>query len=57
MENHLPKNKHRKETQATKLGPIKLTIEDKKNVKIPVWAGLGAIALGSALLFIAGKKS
>lgn len=46
-----------KETQEAKLGPIELTIKDKQTVNIPVWAGVGAIVVGSALLFSGSKKS
>ncbi len=46
-----------KETHTTKLGPIKLSVQDRKTVNIPIWAGVGAIVVGSALLLFAGKKS
>ena len=39
-----------------KLGPIELSVKDKKTVNIPVWAGVGAIGIGGALLLIGGKK-
>jgi uncharacterized membrane protein len=38
------------ETHEAKLGPIELSIKDKKTVNIPIWAGLGAIAAGAFLL-------
>lgn len=44
-----------KETHEAKLGPIQLSVQDKETVNIPVWAGVGAIALGGVLL-IAGTK-
>jgi hypothetical protein len=37
-------------THEAKLGPIELTVKDKKTVNIPLWAGLGAIAAGAFLL-------
>jgi len=40
-----------KETHNTKIGPIELTVKDKETVNIPVWAGVGAIAVGVILLF------
>lgn len=43
------------DTHEAKLGPIELSIKDKKTVNVPVWAGVGAIALGSILLFVRGK--
>jgi hypothetical protein len=46
-----------KETHETKLGPIELTVKDKETVSVPVWAGVGAIAVGSALLLWRGRKN
>jgi hypothetical protein len=45
-----------KETQAVKLGPLELSVQEKETVNIPLWAGLGAIALGGALLVLGGRK-
>lgn len=45
------------DTHTTKLGPIKITTQDKERVNIPIWAGVGAIAIGAALLLLEGKKS
>ncbi len=45
------------DTHTTKLGPIKITTQDKERVNIPLWAGVGAIAVGAVLLLSAGKKS
>ena len=46
-----------KDTHEAKLGPIELSVKDKETVNIPVWAGVGAIVIGGALLLIGGKKS
>ena len=46
-----------KETHEATLGPIKLSVEEKKIVNIPVWAGVGAIVIGGALLLFGNKKS
>ncbi len=46
-----------KETHEAKLGPIELSVKDKETVNVPVWAGVGAIVAGGALLLFAGKKS
>jgi hypothetical protein len=46
-----------KETHEAKLGPIELSVKDKETVNIPVWAGVGAIAVGGVLLLFGGKKS
>jgi multidrug transporter EmrE-like cation transporter len=46
-----------KETHEASLGPIKLSIKEEQTVNIPVWAGVGAIVLGGALLLFGSKKS
>jgi hypothetical protein len=45
-----------KETHQAKLGPIELSVQDKERVKIPVWAGVGAILVGGVLLVFGGKR-
>ena len=45
-----------KETHETKLGPISLSVTEKQTVNIPVWAGVGAIVIGGALLLFGSKK-
>jgi multidrug transporter EmrE-like cation transporter len=45
-----------KETHEAKVGPIELSVKDKQTVNVPVWAGVGAIAIGTALL-VFGKKN
>ena len=39
-----------KTTHEAKVGPLELSVKDKKTVNIPVWAGVGAIVVGGALL-------
>jgi hypothetical protein len=46
-----------KETQEVKLGPLELSMKEKQTVNIPVWAGVGAMVAGGALLLFASKKS
>ena len=43
------------ETHDAKLGPIEISVQDRERVNIPVWAGVGAIAIGGLLLF--GSKA
>ncbi|QNM97912.1 hypothetical protein [Chitinimonas koreensis] len=43
------------ENQAAKLGPLELTVKEKKTVDIPVWLSAGGIVLGVVLL-VAGRK-
>jgi hypothetical protein len=45
-----------KETHEAKVGSIELSVKDKETVNIPVWAGVGAIVVGGALLLV-GRKS
>ncbi len=45
-----------KDTTAVKLGPIELSVKEKKTVNIPIWAGLGAIVAGGLLLGLGGKR-
>ena len=45
-----------KDTSAVKLGPLELTVKEKDTVNVPVWAGIGAIVVGAALLVMGGKK-
>ena len=39
-----------KENHEAKLGPIDISVQEKKTVNIPMWAGIGAIVVGGALL-------
>ncbi len=44
-----------KETHDAKLGPLELQVKEKETVTIPVWAGVGAIAVGVILLLTERK--
>ena len=46
-----------KNTHEAKLGPIELSIRDKQTVNVPVWAGVGGIVIGCALLLFSRKKN
>ena len=39
-----------KETHKAEIGPLKLTVQEKEQVNVPVWAGLGTIVAGVVLL-------
>jgi len=45
-----------KDTTALKLGPLEMTVQEKKTVNVPLWAGIGAIVVGAVLLVMGGKK-
>lgn len=46
-----------KETHEAKLGSLEMSITDKETVNVPVWAGVGAVAIGGLLLLFGSKKS
>jgi hypothetical protein len=39
-----------------KLGPLELSVKQEETVNVPVWAGIGAIAVGVVLLIMGGRK-
>lgn len=45
-----------KDTTAVKLGPLELSVQEKKTVNVPMWAGIGAIVVGGLLLVVGGKR-
>ena len=45
------------DTTAAKIGPIELTVTEKKSVNIPQWLSLGAVALGAIVLAAGFRKS
>lgn len=44
------------ETHEAKLGPLELSVSERETVNVPVWAGVGAIVIGGALLLVGNKK-
>ncbi|MFW5329220.1 hypothetical protein [Hydrogenophaga sp. ZJX-1] len=44
------------DSTAVKLGPLELTVKERKTVNVPLWAGIGAIAVGGLLLVMGGRK-
>lgn len=45
-----------KETHQATFGPLELSVKDRETVNVPVWAGVGAIVLGAAMLVMGGRK-
>jgi multidrug transporter EmrE-like cation transporter len=45
-----------KETHKAEIGPLKMSVQEKENVNIPQWAGIGAIVAGVVLLVVGAKK-
>jgi len=38
------------ETHKADVGPIHMTVDEKEHVNVPVWASIGALVVGVALL-------
>ena len=45
-----------KEDTALKIGPVELSVKEKKTVNFPVWLGVGAIVAGGLLLLLRGRR-
>jgi hypothetical protein len=45
-----------KESHDLKIGPVELSLKEKQDVNIPVWAGIAAIVVGGLLLVSGGRK-
>ena len=43
------------DTHEAKLGPVELSLEERKTVNVPVWAGVGAVVVGVGLLLVGLK--
>lgn len=44
------------QTHETQIGPIALSVSEQKTINVPLWAGVGAIGAGAALLLFGGKR-
>ena len=44
-----------KDTSQAKIGPIELSVSERRTVNVPMWAGVGAIVAGAVLLIVGGK--
>ena len=44
------------DTHEASIGPVEISVEEKQNVNIPIWAGVGAIVVGAGLLVLGRKK-
>jgi TRAP-type C4-dicarboxylate transport system permease small subunit len=45
-----------KNTHEVKVGPVDLSLQEKKTIDIPMWAGIAAIVVGGALLLVGRPK-
>ena len=46
---------YKKETHDARIGPVEIAVTEKKQVDVPVWAGVTMIVVGAGLL-VAGRK-
>jgi len=44
------------EKHEAKIGPVELSVNEKKTVEVPTWAAIGAILIGGALLVAGSRK-
>ena len=42
------------DTHTAEVGSLSLSVDEKKQVNVPVWAGVGAIVIGGVLFLLAG---
>jgi multidrug transporter EmrE-like cation transporter len=45
-----------KESHQAKIGPLQFSVQEKEQVNVPQWAGLGAIIAGVILLVVGKPK-
>lgn len=45
-----------KDTTAVKLGPVELSVKEKRSVNVPVWAGLAAVVAGGLMLVLGSRR-
>ena len=45
-----------KDRTALKVGPVELTVKDKEQVNVPVWAGVAAVVVGGLLVAFGGSR-
>lgn len=45
-----------KDKTAVKIGSLELSIKEKETVNVPMWAGIGAIAIGGLLLVFSSRR-
>lgn len=43
------------ETHRAEIGPLELSVDEKEHVNVPMWAGIGVLALGVVLLAVPRK--
>jgi hypothetical protein len=46
-----------RQTHDVKVGPVELSVNDKRSVNIPLWASVVAVVAGAGLLAAGGRKT
>lgn len=45
------------ESTAAKIGSVEITVDEQKQVSVPVWASVGVIVAGAFVLLVGGRRS
>jgi hypothetical protein len=45
------------DTHKAQIGPIDVSVSERKTINIPIWAGVSAIVIGGVLLLGVNKRS
>lgn len=45
-----------RESHDARIGRLEFAIKEKERIEVPVWAGVGLVAAGGALLLWAGRR-
>ena len=41
---------------AMKVGPVELSVKERKTIDFPLWAGIGTVVVGGLLLVLGGRR-
>lgn len=44
------------EETVLQVGPVEATVENQKSVTVPLWAGIGLVVLGVAVVALGGRR-
>lgn len=45
-----------RDTTALKLGPVEVNVAERRQVEIPLWAGVGLSVVGGLLVVLGGRR-
>ena len=46
-----------RETEQASIGPLHLSVEARKTINFPLWAGIGTLVIGGALVLVGARKN